>query len=143
MSGKGNITDEDRTGGFDKNPQNINKKGRPPSIRNQIKKLLAESGKIRIPQDQIVTKHQDGSVTINVPNDLKVAMKLEQWAMSGKEKASIGAIKIMLDQTDGPPVQTQVVIDPGLDLSLLTLDERKQYLSLIRKATPEVNETEE
>lgn len=142
MGGPGKLGPEDNTNGFDKNPQNINRNGRPPSIRKQIKELLKKSGEIKIPKEQVVTKHQDGSVTINVPNDLKIAMKLEQWAMSGKERASLNAIKIMVEQTDGAPVQTQTIIDPGLDLSLLNLDERKVYLSLVRKATPTEEETE-
>lgn len=139
--GPGKLRPDDNTNGFQVNPQNINKNGRPPSIRKQIRELLKQTGVIRIPIEQIATKHKDGSVTIKVPNDLKIAMKLEQWAMSGKERASLGAIKIMVEQTDGAPEQTQVIIDPGLDLSLLTLAERKQYLSLVRKATP-IEETD-
>lgn len=132
--GDKNISGIDNTNGFQKNPQNINRKGRPPSIRKQIRELLGQSGEITIAKEQVITKHRDGSVTIMVPNDLKVAMKLEQWAMSSKEKASLGAIKIMVEQTDGKPDQTSNVnLDHGLDLTNLTLDERKEYLRLIRK----------
>ena len=37
------------TQGLDINPQNINKKGRPVSIKNQLKKILLKDGELPIP----------------------------------------------------------------------------------------------
>ena len=35
--------------GFDKHPENINKKGRGISIKNQLKKILLKDGELPIP----------------------------------------------------------------------------------------------
>ena len=143
MGGPGKISDEDRTGGFDKNPQNINRKGRPPSIRNTLRELLQGDGKLVVPALNVIEKKEDGSVVIMVPDEKKIALKLKQLAMSGKGMVTLRAIQMIMEQLDGKPHQTtDVVIDPGLDLSLLDLDERKLYLSLVRKATPSAVDSE-
>ena len=143
MGGKGRLGPEDNTAGFQVNPQNINKKGRPPSIRNTLKELLQGEGKLVIPEANVLEKKEDGSVVIMVPDEKKIALKLKQLAMSGKGMVTLRAINMIMEQLDGKPHQTtDVVIDPGLDLSLLSLDEIKQYLSLVRKATPTEEETE-
>lgn len=49
MGGYSNLTDKDRTNGFNKRPDDINRTGRQPSIRNQIRELLSKNGTLTIP----------------------------------------------------------------------------------------------
>jgi len=91
--------------GFDNNPQNINKNGRPVSIRNQIKELLEKDGEITIPPNQVVKINDDGSITIKLPTQMQMAMKLSSWAMSRKGNDSLKAIQIIMEQIDGKPKQ--------------------------------------
>lgn len=104
--GKGKIEAADRTGGFDKNPQNINKKGRPISIRNQIREILAMDGTMKIKAEHVQKINEDGSVEILMPKKDMVAMKLMQWAMSNKETASVRSIQIIMDHLEGRPAQS-------------------------------------
>jgi len=46
--------------GLEKNPQNINRNGKPPSIRTQIKRLLMEDGEIFIPKKRIIKQNEKG-----------------------------------------------------------------------------------
>ena len=140
--GKGKLGPEDNTNGFDKNPQNINKKGRPPSIRRHLKELLELEGRMVIPALSILETRESGDVVISIPNQEKIALKLQQLAMSGKGSVTLRAIKMIIEQLEGKIPQTNIIIDPGLDLSLLDLDERKLYLSLVRKATPSAVDSE-
>ena len=41
--------------GFSANPQNINREGRPVSIRNQLKDLLEAEGNVTMPANQVVS----------------------------------------------------------------------------------------
>jgi len=91
--------------GFDTNPQNINRDGRPVSIRNQIKELLEKDGEITIPSNQIVKINDDGSITIKLPTQMQMAMKLSSWALSRKGNDSLKAIQIIMEQIDGKPKQ--------------------------------------
>ena len=141
--GRGNIRPEDNTGGFHVNPQNINRKGQPPSIKRRLKELLKKEGILTIDKEQVISVNEDGSVSISITTETMLALTLEKWAVSGEGKDSLKAINMIMLQIDGAPHQTtDVVIDPGLDLSRLSIDERKQYLSLVRKAMP-TEETEE
>ena len=142
MGEKGKLGPEDNTAGFQVNPQNINKKGRPPSIRRHLKELLELEGKMVIPHLSILETKKNGDVVISIPNQEKIALKLQQLAMSGKGSVTLRAIKMIIEQLEGKVPQTKIIIDQGLDLSLLDLDERKLYLSLVRKATPTEEETE-
>ena len=107
MSGKNNIHNSPNanTNGFDKNKNNINKEGRPVSIRNQIKDLLENEGNLTIPPSQIVNINEDGSVTVKVPTQTQIALKLQGWAMSKKGNDSLKAIQMIMEQVDGKPLQ--------------------------------------
>jgi len=90
---------------FDKMPQNINKEGRPVSIRNQLKDLLQSEGNITIPANQVIKINEDGSVLMKVPTQMQMAMKLSSWAMSKKGNDSLKAIQMIMEQIDGKPKQ--------------------------------------
>ena len=100
-----NIKPEDGAG-FDKHPENINKKGRPLSIRNQIREILASDGRMTIKPEHVLEIHEDGSVDILMPKKDMIAMKLLQWAMSNKETASVRSIQIIMDHLEGRPAQS-------------------------------------
>ena len=108
MGGNKNIHNHKNanTNGFDKNPQNINKKGQPVSIRAQLKDLLEADGNVRIPARQVIKVHYDGSVTLKLPTQMQLAMQLSSWAMSKKGTDSLKAIQMIMETIDGKPDQS-------------------------------------
>jgi hypothetical protein len=98
---KGDFGGRRNTNGFDKNPENINKKGRPPSIRKEIVKLLDGDGGLYVPAGSVESINEDGSVIVRIPNPSQFAMKLFQLAMKGNLKA----LQMVLEQVDGKPTQ--------------------------------------
>jgi len=101
-----NFGDKINTNGLDKNPQNINKKGQPVSIRAQLKDLLEADGNVTIPASQVIKVHDDGSVTLKLPTQMQLAMKLSSWAMSKKGNDSLKAIQMIMETIDGKPSQS-------------------------------------
>ncbi|MDA8692491.1 hypothetical protein N9L92_00400 [Saprospiraceae bacterium] len=93
-----------RTNGLDKNPSNINKNGRQPSIKNQLKELAASDGFIEYPIEDV--EILDDKVRIRIPHQNAIAQKLWTWAMSKKGNESIKAIQIIMNQIDGKPTQS-------------------------------------
>jgi hypothetical protein len=81
------------------------KGGRKPSIRNELKALLAKDGELKIPNKQVLRINEDGSVIIKLPTQQSLAMKLISWAMSNKGVNSMNALKVMIEQIDGKPKQ--------------------------------------
>lgn len=104
--GRNKIEASDRTGGFDKNPQNINKKGPPISIRKQLREILTMDGTLKIKPEHVKKIHDDGSVDILMPKKDMIAMKLMQWAMSSKEGASVRSIQLIMEHLEGKPHQS-------------------------------------
>lgn len=100
-----NLGNKANTAGFDKNPQNINRNGRPPSIRRQLQDLLESEGSITIPSNQVVQINEDGSVILDMPTQMQLAVKLASWAMSEEGNNSLRAIKMIMEQIDGKPEQ--------------------------------------
>lgn len=87
------------------------KGGRKPSIRKQLVELMEQDGKITIPSKQIVTVNDDGSVTMILPTQMQLAMKLTSWAMSSKGGDSIKSIQMIMEQMDGKPKQ-EIDVNP-------------------------------
>jgi len=85
--------------------QDPTKGGRKPSIRKQLSELLEKDGKITIPAKQIAKVNDDGSVTIVLPTQMQMAMKLVSWAMQNKGSESLKAIQMIMEQIDGKPKQ--------------------------------------
>lgn len=80
--------------------------GRKPSIRNQLKTLLKSDGKLKIPNENVLSIEEDGSVIIKMPTEMQLAMKLKQIAMGGKNNNTLKAIQMIMEQIDGKPKQT-------------------------------------
>lgn len=81
-------------------------RGRKPSIRKQLETLLDKDGKITFPQNQVVKVNDDGSVTVKLPTQMQMAMKLATWAMGNRGTDSLKAIQMIMEQIDGKPKQT-------------------------------------
>ena len=93
------------TSTFANRPEDINREGRPVSIRNQLKRLLEQDGKVTVPSSQVDKVNDDGSVTLVLPTQDQLAMKLLSWALSKKGVDSIKAIQMVMEQIDGKPKQ--------------------------------------
>lgn len=117
--GNGNITGADNTNGFQKNPQNINKKGRPASIKNKLKEILLANGQLKIPAKDIISIEEDGSVILKVPTQMQIALRLKQLAMGKATSTTIKAIQMIMEQIDGKPKQT-VGFEMGEILPIIT-----------------------
>lgn len=81
-------------------------RGRKISIKNQLKELLGKEGEMKIPKKQVIRVNDDGSVVISMPKQQMLAMKLMQWALSGKGNDSTKAIQMIMEQMDGKPRQS-------------------------------------
>ncbi len=127
------------TNGFDKNPKNINTKGRPVSVKAQLKNLLESEGEVVISKEQIKSINEDGSVTINLPTQDHLAMKLLSWSVSNKGNNSLKAIQMVMEQIDGKPNQkvekTKTQERSEVDYSKYSVEELKQLKSLLKKGT--------
>jgi len=116
-----NFKGKENTNGLDKNKQNVNREGRPVSIRNQIKDLLENEGNLTIPSSQIIKTNEDGSVVVKVPTQTQIALKLQGWAMSKKGNNSLKAIQMIMEQIDGKPLQEiqQETTHKSLDINII------------------------
>jgi hypothetical protein len=108
--GKGNIKPSDRTNGFDKNPQNINKKGRPRKLISETINELKESGVAETTTAEIKAVYLM-LVNLTIP-------ELEERVKDSKQSALVRIvgkailsgkgfeiIEKMLDRTLGKPQQ--------------------------------------
>lgn len=111
MGKEKNFGNKINTNGFDKNPQNIG--NRKPSIKKQLETLLDANGTLKIDAKNVVSIEEDGSVIIQVPTQMQLAMHLQRLAMSGKNNVSLNALKLILEQFDGKAPQT---INTNLDM---------------------------
>tara|TARA_R110001599_G_scaffold334255_1_gene550574 strand:+ start:562 stop:966 length:405 start_codon:yes stop_codon:yes gene_type:complete len=118
----GNFGDKVNTNGLDKNKDNINREGRPVSIRGQIKGLLENEGNLTIQASQIIKTNEDGSVVVKVPTQTQIALKLQGWAMSKKGNDSLKAIQMIMEQVDGKPLQEvhQETTYKSLDVQIIS-----------------------
>ena len=103
MANNKNLAEDSKATQFPHNDPT--KGGRKPSIRKQLAELMEQDGKITIPAKQIVTVNDDGSVTMVLPTQMQLAMKLTSWAMSSKGGDSIKSIQMIMEQMDGKPKQ--------------------------------------
>jgi len=115
MAGRNDIqnTPNKNTNGFAQNPNHINRKGRPASVRRQLRELLETQGKLKIPKKDIISIEKDGSVIIKTTTEMQLAMKLKQIAMKGESHNTLKAIQIIMEQIDGKAPQ-QITVIPKL-----------------------------
>lgn len=100
-----NFGNKRNTNGFDKNPENINREGRPLSVKSDLKRLLTNEGELRIKADNVKRIHKNGDVTIHLAKSETLAVKLMEWALCAKGSESLKAIKMIIEQTEGKPNQ--------------------------------------
>lgn len=101
-----NFGEKINSNGLDRNPENINRDGRPPSIRTELRNVLEANGKMTIKAKDVYKIHKNGDVTIHVGKTESIVIKLMEWAMSKKGNESLKAIKMIMEQIDGKPNQT-------------------------------------
>jgi len=119
--------------------QDPTKGGRNPSIRKQLKELLASDGVIIIPKDQIVSVNEDGSVAMKVPTEYQLALKLKSIAMGKNTHTNtLKAIQIIMEQVDGKPTQaieqTNYNENNNIDYSKLSDKELSKLREITEKA---------
>jgi len=115
MPGRNDIQNDKNanTNGLDKNPQNINKKGRPVSIRNSIIELLEKDGVLFVQNTEIINSNATRKIgdqkvegiEIKLPTVLHISNRLLKWAMSKKGNDGLKAIQMVMEQIDGKPMQ--------------------------------------
>lgn len=103
--GKNQIRPEDNPKPFKKGDIG-NPKGRPVSIRNQLREILQSDGSLIIKPEHVKKILDDGSVEIILPQKDMLAMKLMQWALSRKGTDSIKAIQLIMEHLEGKPPQS-------------------------------------
>ena len=93
--------------GFDKKPENINRNGRPISIKNQLKELLLNEGELPIPASSLIKEIEKDGIKyyiFKIPTQNALAMRLLSIAMS-KNTSGFNALKLLLETFDGRATQ--------------------------------------
>ena len=104
--GRGKIHEHpnSNTNGLDKNPQNINKNGRKPSLKKQLAKIGLSEGYMTFEPEECEVL-EDGKLRVKVPKEAQMAMKVFKIAMKGNDTAALNAIKLYAETFDGKPDQ--------------------------------------
>ena len=123
MSGKGKIHEHPNvnTNGFDKNPQNINRKGAPLSFKKRYRELYQESnGVIWVPEKIVLhrtrkekvkdDKGKTKEIEINevglpLSKQEQVITKLDRLMANATDSVALRAIQFIWEQIDGKPKQ--------------------------------------
>lgn len=111
---RGEKLNEDNRAGFDKNPQNINREGRPKLLRNIVKDTFVQEFNIRLSHSQAneiiesilgMTRKQliEYSKGDDVPFWVSMIAKKAQ---RDYEKGSIHLIEVLMDRVYGKPKET-------------------------------------
>lgn len=87
--------------------QDPTKGGRPVSIKKQLKEILQSNGEMTFEASEVISINEDGSVTIKVPTQMKIAMKITAWAESKKGGDSLKAIEMIMKQFDSETKKVQ------------------------------------
>jgi len=118
-------------GDFRENPQNINRKGTNPSIKNQLKELLFNEGELPIPADQLIKeKTIDGKkyFVFKIPTQNALALRLLSLGMS-KNTNGFNALKLLLETFDGKAKQEVDYTDKGKEPTEAEIDARIKELT--------------
>ncbi len=98
--------------GFDKYPEHINKKGRPVSIKREIRELLMKDGELPISVNQfirmdkrIVKGKEKEFYVFKIATQEAMAAELISMAMS-RNTNGFRAIQLILEHFDGKPAQS-------------------------------------
>ena len=129
--------------GFDKNPQNINRKGRPKkvSLRNAVQEILNKDGKVKYEGKQVVDAGMSESgeyyAVLKLPKEEHLALRFVGIAMSKNESNALRALQHLEYSFDGKPDQ-RIEIDnnsnePQYDYSILTDEELETLMKMLDK----------
>ena len=118
MSGKGKIHEHPNvnTNGFDKNPQNINRKGAPLSFKRRYRELHENNeGTIWVPENETKRRTREvvkGDKVIKVKEvglvlskEDEIIHKLDRLISQSSDSISFNAIKFIWEVFDGKPKQ--------------------------------------
>lgn len=77
-----NFGSKRNTNGFDKNPQNINRKGQPKirPLRDMLNAISENHDELIVPLDQCEIDEKKGEVKIKIPSKEKIAISLQKRA---------------------------------------------------------------
>jgi len=135
--------------GFDANPQNINRKGQPVSIKNQLKEILLKDGELPIPAEQFIKmteKNGKEYYVFKIPTQNALALKLVSMAM-GRNNNAFQAIKLVQEMFDGKSKQNVDITTKGQSLldpyDGLSLEELEIKLNESRKSIKERDSAKE
>ncbi len=92
-------------GGFDKNPQNINRKG-APTLAERREKAIGDYVFVTFPPNQVII-NPDGSVTVRMPSDKALEKRLKDIAFKGSDAISIKAMKEIRESKKDTPVNPE------------------------------------
>ena len=119
--------------GFDKKPENINRNGRPISIKNQLKELLLNEGELPIPASSLIKEIEKDGIKyyiFKIPTQNALAMRLLSIAMS-KNTSGFNALKLLLETFDGRAVQE--ILTPDLKIELTDQERKARIDELLKK----------
>jgi len=128
-----NFGDKRNTNGLDKNPNNINKKGRTPSLKRQLEKIALSDGWLTVDIKDVII--DDDVVKIKIPKEEAMALRIFKIAMGKNPSAAMSAIKLYLETFDGKANQNISVRTEYDDLTEEQIEERLMLL----KEMPEID----
>ena len=116
MAGKNDIHNDPKanTNGFDKNPQNINRKGQPISFKKIAADQLGEDGEFLISKDSFIKEKTIEGIVYSVykiPKIQQLTFRLLTLAMSSKKDA-FNALKFLIEMFDGKAKQSVDIESP-------------------------------
>ena len=95
---------------------NPRKGGRKKSVRRQLQLLLEGEGTMTIPKGQIIkVDPETGDVTIRIPTDQQLALKLLNMTMGKNGSNTLNAMRMFVEQTDGKMIQPVEIYTPDED----------------------------
>ena len=99
-----NFKGKRNSNGLARNPQNINKSGRPASLKAQLQKQLDGNGSVFIPTKRILETSKKG-ITIQTTTTEQLASKLVSWALSRNGNHSLKALQLIAGLLEGFDVE--------------------------------------
>lgn len=100
-----NFKGKENTNGLDKNPDHINKEGRPPSFKTLYKELINEDSEAVIWSSIEPEEKQDANGNtlygFRLTRLEKLLARLDQLASGTNDRVALDAIKFLWEQLDG------------------------------------------
>lgn len=119
MGKEENFGDKINSNGFDKNPDNINRKGRRISLKTEYARLSQDDRPVVwVLEEELEFRDNKGTPEVGLPLSPVQALlvKLNGIATNGKDADALNAIKFIWEQFDGKAKQ-YTEIDAKVDSS--------------------------